>query len=405
MGKTGKYKINFGEETDMKEQAQARIITKSFVLLFLVSLVICTAMNMLNVIIPLYVTEDLGGTTAIAGFMATAYTAASCLSRPVHGMLADRLGRRTMMCLGTLVFGAACLVCGWLPVLAAAFICRIIMGVGYAAASTANNTASTDVIPPSRMAEGIGYFGISQSIASAIGPAVAAFVIAFVGNIGSLYGTAVLCFVAFTISLAVTYERKEGCASAPTGKKAGFVFEKTAVLPSVLEGSALFLISCVMCFMTLYIVGQGYSATVAGNFFLTSSMLIVAVRLALSRFVGKVPHCVFLVPAFASIIAMLLLAPLAQSAAGLYGLAVLFGIGHGTAWMVLGSEAVRNASPERRGAANAMFYFAFDAAIGLGASVWGVLIDRIGFHSCFRLAATGFALLAAASVFFYHRKN
>lgn len=43
------------------------------------------------------------------------------------------------------------------------------MVVGYSAANTANNTASTDVIPPSRLAEGIGYFGTSQAVASAIG--------------------------------------------------------------------------------------------------------------------------------------------------------------------------------------------------------------------------------------------
>lgn len=382
---------------------QPKIISKFFVLLFGVSVAICVAMNMLNVVIPLYVTENLGGTTAICGFMSTAYTAASCVSRPLNGVLTDRIGRRRMMCLGALVFGVSCLFCGWLPTIAAAFLCRVCMGLGYSAASTANNTASTDVIPAERMSEGIGYFGISQSLASAVGPALAAFVAAAIGNTGSLYLTAVLCGMALLLALPVNYERKTD-RPADQKKTTGFAFERTAILPSVLQGCSLFLVSCVMCFMTLYIVGLGYRSTVAGTFFLFSSLVIIAVRLLLSRFVGQVPNRWGLVPAFAALGGMMVLVSLADSALCFYGCAVLYGFGHGMVWMILGSEAVRRAAPERRGAANATFYFAFDAAIGLGASVWGVLIDCLDFARCFHIAAVGFAVLIVVSIIIYRKE-
>lgn len=386
-------------------QTQSRLFSGSFVLLFAISAVVCIAMNMLNVIIPLYVTENLGGTVAISGFLSTAYTVASCLSRPMNGVLADRLGRRTMMCIGSLVFGLSCVLCGLIPVIIATFLCRIAMGLGYSAASTAVNTASTDVIPTERLSQGIGLFGISQSVATAAGPALATLAIALSGNVGALYATAVLCGIALLVSGAVRYERNSN-KHAKVKRKGGALFESTAILPSLVQGGMLLFISCFMCFMTLYIVDQGYGATAAGTFFVCSSVTIIAVRLGLSRLVGRVPHWVLLVPGFSSLLLMSVLIPMTNSAVGLWGCALLYGLGLGTVWMTMNAEAVKNAPPERRGTANATFFFAFDAAIGIGAALWGVLIDKIGFIPCFHLAGMGFLILGIASVFlFSNRRN
>ena len=67
-------------------------------------------------------------------------------------------------------------------------------------------------------------------------------------------------------------------------------------------------------------------------------------------------------------------------------------------WMILGSEAVRLAPAEKRGAANATFYFAFDAAIGLGAAFWGAMIDGVGYNTCYTIAAIAGAVLLVACV-------
>jgi predicted MFS family arabinose efflux permease len=159
-----------------------------------------------------------------------------------------------------------------------------------------------------------------------------------------------------------------------------------------------------MCFMTLYVVSLGLSSKVAGMFFVISSVAIIAVRMGFSRFVDQLPRWVLLTPAYGVLLLTALLLPHTSSPAAFYGISLLYGLGHGTVWTVLGSEAVRLAKPERRGAANATFYFAFDAGIGTGSAVWGVSIDALGFVPSFYLAAAGFALLAIAAVFAF-RKN
>lgn len=386
-------------------EQKERIVSGNFVLLFLFSVLVCTGMNMLNVIVPLYVTETLHGTAAVAGLMTTVYTVAACVSRPVNGILTDRLGRRSVMAFGSLLFCGACLVSGLVPALMALTICRILMGVGYSAATTANNTASTDVIPASRLAEGIGYFGMSQSVASAFGPALAAVVIAGVGNQRSLLVVAGAGGLALLLALFIRYESGPGyqrSAAKEPGK--GSFFERTAIIPALFQGMSLFLISCLMCFMPLYITSRGMSSGTAGSFFAVASVVIVTVRLVCSRWMNRYKPLYFLLPGYVLLIAVCALLPRVDSVPGLLCAGVIYGAAHGTIWMVLGSEAVRLAPPARRGAANATFYFAFDAAIGLGAAFWGAMIDRVGYDRCFVSIIVAAAVLAAASIPVFRRR-
>lgn len=382
-----------------------KMITGSFVLLFIVSVAICTAMNMLNVIIPLYVTETLQGTAATAGLMTTIYTISACVSRPINGILTDRWSRRMMMALGSLLFCVGCLVAGLVPTILALTVCRVLMGVGYSAASTSNNAASTDVIPVDRLAEGIGYFGMSQSVASAIGPAVASVIMVAVGNQNSLLVVALVCGLSMVLSLAVTYEKKPGYQKPAAQEKAsGGAFERTAIVPALFQGIFLFIISLPMCFMPLYIVFRGQNTAVAGTFFVVASVVIVAVRLLGSGLMNRLGALWFLIPGFGALIALCALLPQVESVTGFLILGAVYGLAHGIVWMVLGSEAVRQAPPERRGAANATFYFAFDAGIGLGASFWGMMIDSAGYDVCFLIVIAATAALAAASIPVFRRR-
>lgn len=389
------------------EQTKTKIVTLDFVLLFLVSTALCTGMNMLNVICPLFVIEDLGRTTAASGLLSAVYTLSSCAARPASGVLSDRMGRRVMMAVGCAVFAAGCLLCGLIPTLAILLMGRIFQGMGYAVASTANNAASTDVIPQSRMAEGIGYFGTSQSVAGALGPALASVLVDLVGNRLSFYVAGAFCLLAALLSL---FFRRPHTPPPPREKRrAGLsldaLAERTALLPSAFEGLSVFFFSGIMCFFTPYLkVERGFDAWVAGSFFAVSAVVIVLFRLGFSRFVGRVSHLWFLLPAYAAMLVLCLSAPYSNSAFPFLALGALFGLGHGSVWTAMGSAAVEHAPPERRGMANATFYLAFDAAIGLGAALWGVVISAVGYVLCFRIMAAGFVLLALAAIPVFRKK-
>ncbi|NAZ18190.1 MFS transporter, partial [Glutamicibacter soli] len=52
------------------------------------------------------------------------------------------------------------------------FMMRIVQGIGWGFSTTATGTIATDLIPPKRRGEGMGYFGLSGNIALAFGPSL-----------------------------------------------------------------------------------------------------------------------------------------------------------------------------------------------------------------------------------------
>lgn len=391
----------------MTRKKKDTIFNRYFILLFITSVCFCFASEMLNVVLPLYVTEDLGKTAAVSGLMTTFYTIASAVSRPVNGLMTDKFKRRVVMAVGCGLYAAGIFLCGFIPMLATAFCCRMLQGVGYSAASTANMAASNDVIPKEKLNEGVGYFGISHTLPSLFGPIIVTTLISAIGNRSTQYVIAAVCALATILALFANYEKKpeyarEAPARTEKASKGAFI-EPTAVVPSLIQFGSLFCTSSLMVFITLFFVAQKLPTGHLSAYLTTTGVVILLVRTLFSRFVGKVNPLVLLIPAWIAGIAECLLLPYVSSLAACIAMGVLFGCVHGVVWMTTGALAVSRAAPQRRGAANATFYLAFDAAIGTAAAVWGALIDAVGYVATYRVTACGYVVIAVIAIFVFRK--
>lgn len=391
----------------MTTQKSGTIFNRYFILLFITSVCFCFASEMLNVVLPLYVTEDLGKTAAVSGLMTTFYTIASAVSRPVNGLLTDKLTRRIVMVVGCGLYAVGIFLCGFIPMLATAFCCRILQGIGYSAASTANVAASNDVTPKDKLSEAVGYFGISQTLPSLFAPVIVTTLITAIGNRGTQYIIAAICALATILSLFANYERKPEFApelSTQVEKRSkGAFIEPTAIIPSLIQFGSLFFTSSLMVFSTLFFTAQKLPTSYLSAYLTTTGVSILLVRALLSRFVGRVNPLTLLIPAWTAGIAQCFLFPSINSMAASIAMGVLFGCVHGIVWMTNGALAVSKAAPHRRGAANATFYLAFDAAIGIGAAVWGALIDAVGYVVTYRVTACGYAVMVIIAIFVFRK--
>lgn len=391
----------------MSTTGKRAIFNRYFILLFVTSVCFCTATEMNNVVLPLYVTEDLGGTAATMGLMTTLYTVTSALSRPVNGILTDRFPRRLVMLVGCALYAAGIFICGFIPVLIAALMARAVQGIGYSAASTANMAASNDVIPHEHLNEGVGYFGISQTLPSLFAPLLATTLVTVIGNRSSQYVIAAFCVAATLLSLLVNYEKKPQYAAEVRHKEKekGAFIEVSALPSSLIQFGSLFCTTSIMVFMPLFFTFQELSHGLLGAYLTTVGVAILLFRSLLSRFVGRVNPLVLLVPAWLCGIAECLLLPYCRTMLSCIIMGILFGAAHGVVWMTNGSLAVNQAPAHRRGAANATFYLAFDGAISIAATVWGVCIDALGYVGTYRLTACGYALMILIAIFVYKRKK
>lgn len=148
-----------------------------------------------------------GDGAAYAGLLAAVFSVAAGVTRLVSGPIIDSRGRRAVMLVGTVV-----LVIGtFMPSVnhegAAFIIARLLQGAGFSAATTAAATAAADVLPKSRMGEGIGFYGLGQAIAMSIGPALALALVSSDPAENLFYGLSASAAIALALALACRYEK------------------------------------------------------------------------------------------------------------------------------------------------------------------------------------------------------
>ena len=123
-------------------------------------------------VLPLFVAGPLGGDESTIGLVTSLFTITAVLFRPLGGFLMDRYGRRVVHLVALAAFAAV--VWGYVLVssLAMLLMLRLLHGLPWGAANTAANTVAADLVPRERRGEGIGLFGMSQTLAMATAPAV-----------------------------------------------------------------------------------------------------------------------------------------------------------------------------------------------------------------------------------------
>lgn len=151
--------------------------------------------------------ERIGGSTGLAGIGALIFSLAAAVSRIVTGPMSDTRGRRLVMVIGScfMLAGTIGPLFGNSDVLFVLW--RILQGFGFAAATTASATAAADVLPLSRLGEGIGYYGLGQAIAMSCGPALAIFLISTDPPENFYFGLSACAALALAFSLLCGYEK------------------------------------------------------------------------------------------------------------------------------------------------------------------------------------------------------
>ena len=144
--------------------------------------------------------NSLGGTATLTGMMTMAYTLSAALFRVIGGKLSDTRGRRITAIIGVtgLAFSSASFA--FTTNTNIMLLMRALQGLSFAIGGAGFASAATDVIPKHRMAEGLGYYGVANSLAGAVGPMIALTVMDISGFNLVAYLSAALCTVSWLIT-------------------------------------------------------------------------------------------------------------------------------------------------------------------------------------------------------------
>ena len=125
---------------------------------------------MLMVVMTAYALTVYQAPASVAAFCASAFILGTLFSRFITAPLMDRVGRLPLLIVGCCTEVALTVLYLLNEPLGALIGVRLLHGFAYGVCSTVIATIITSIVPPERKGEGIGYFMLSITLGSAIGP-------------------------------------------------------------------------------------------------------------------------------------------------------------------------------------------------------------------------------------------
>lgn len=366
-----------------------RLWTKDFIYISLVNLMIVSSGNMLLASLPFYI-RDLGGDSVIVGMASFMFSAFSLIARPTAGWLLDNKSRRSIYIisiLGVILVPPLYLI---LPFLALIVLLRGIQGLTHSAAGTASNTNAMDMLPASRFGEGTGYFGVTTSLATMIGPAFGMMLWNNFGKAPLFLSISVLGLISLWLvsqmNLRVIEHKEKTPKNVPWYKFILNLFDKRALPASIM------MIAClpggaITSFIALFAADSGLGN--GGTYFMCQAVGTVLMRFITGRFSDKYGEGPSLYLGCGFFLLGILMIVSVQSSWLFYLGGIMFGFGYGFFCPAMQVMAVRIVPPERRGAAISTYLCSWDICLGIGGLLGGVLVKVYSYRVMFLLMSLG----------------
>jgi MFS family permease len=328
---------------------------------------------------------DLGGTASVAGLFLGFLTYSSAFSAPLTGALVDRIGPRRVLIVASLVITAFSLTYAVLPNYWSMLALVIVHGLFWSGLLTASGTYVTTVIPASRRAEGIGYWGLSTVLATSVAPSIGLWVYSRGGWSAMCLESAAINLVMAAIAWSLPPDKRQVEHRKVTLEWRVLILSFTLFLYAFGYGG-------ITSFVALYT--DANAVTPRALYFTLFCLTIVVTRPFTGRFADQVGYRRVFLPSVALIASGFALLAAGGSRPLLVTSALLFGVGFGTAYPVFLAHVLRNVSEHRRGAMFGSIIGAFDTGIGTGSIAMGMIIQRSGYQAAWGTAA----VLAACAI-------
>ncbi|WP_010283044.1 MFS transporter [Bacillus timonensis] len=274
-----------------------KLWTKYYCLTFIYAMTTQIANNMLLTGLPLYAIH-LGGDNSISGMLFGFFMFVAILFRPYFGKLSDEKNRRIVLLIGALVTAFIALSYVVAFSISLLLIMRSLHGIGFSATTNASGTVISDIVPKKRLAEGVGYFGLSNTLATAIGPALSIYLIQQF-NYQTLFIVAgVFGLISIVCSLFITYEKgnpkPEFISTKEKRKISELLFEKTAIPTGIVTAFVYVGMGAALTFIPTFALSLGIEDI--GLYYTVYSFALLFTRIIGGKLADKYGSSLVIIP-------------------------------------------------------------------------------------------------------------
>jgi len=367
--------------------------------------------------LPIFIRE-LGGAESEIGLLIGISSLAALGVRPVVGYLVDARGRKPVLLGGLGLFVVNALLYNVVALPEHLFPLRLLTGACLATVLTAASTLAADVAPPSRRGAVMSYFGLSNSLAFAVGPALGGWIIhaeLFSGaegwvveragwlasaKTGGLHFTSLFVVAAAIGAAAVALgstlpETRPAGSAARRSLDPRTMVSSVALFPAGVNFLTAFVFAAMVTFMPLYARDHGVANP--GSLFVAYAAAVVAMRIVIGAWMDRWPRAVVILPSILVLAGSMPILASAASPLPLYAAATVYGLGAGVFQPAMMAFLVDRAGVTERGRAMSTFTLGTDLGLSLGSFSLGAAVELAGMRAAFLMA--GFAALAGAGLF------
>ncbi|OTG79481.1 MFS transporter [Acinetobacter sp. ANC 5054] len=385
-------------------QTKAPLWTRNFILVSAINFQLVLIFYLLVVVIVGYAVAELGATTAQAGLVSGLFIVGTLVGRLLVGNFLERFGRKTTLIVGLagfLIFSGFYFIHFGVGML---LVVRFMHGFMMGMASTVLGTIIAQILPATRRGEGIGYYSMSSTLGTAIGPFLAIWMMLHVGYQSIFIVSTVISISCLLVALLIQVPDlptvNKMIETEVAAKKPSWIskFVEPKALPiSLIMLFASICYSGVLSFINFYAKEIDLVET-ASFFFLMYAIAILISRPFTGPLMDRKGENVVIYPAFIIMGIALILLSLTHSSWMLLLCAGLLGLGYGNIQSVCQTVAVKSAPLERMGFATSTFFIFLDAGLGFGPYFIGMMLDYIGYSQLYLYSA--FAAFACIVLYY-----
>jgi MFS family permease len=373
---------------------KVRLVTADYCFILAANFLLYFGFYLLLPVLPFYLVEIFDVSKSEVGIILSCYVVAALMIRPFSGYLLDTFARKPFYLFAFFVFTtvfAGYLAAGTLVLF---ITLRIFHGFSFGAVSVAGNTIVIDITPSSRRGEALGYYGLANNIAMAVGPMTGLFLHDYYSFDIIFLCALISCALGFFMAIKVKAPPKQPVKREPLS------LDRFILLKGIPVSIVLVLLSMPYGMTSTYVAMYGRAIGIEGGIGIFFTLL--AVGTAISRLFsgkqvdrGRIPQVI----TFGMVMVCLCFFIL-SSCAWLMGhhpatgrvvffcTALFFGIGFGSMFPAFNTMFVNLAANSQRGTATSTYLTSWDVGVGLGLVAGGYIAEisslqhAYGFSGC-----------------------
>ncbi|MCG6978334.1 MFS transporter [Lactococcus lactis] len=361
-----------------------------------------------TVVIGTMAMERYHASASIAGILSGIFIVGGFIARLWAGNNMKRLGAKKLLYIGTLIYFLLTFAYFFVHSVVLLLILRLVHGLGFGIAATASGTLAGAIVPSSRRGEGIGYYALSVTLSSAVGPFLSMFLYRTSGFYSLIWLSALLLFIALVGIFFIHVEKTTDSSNSVDNKvhkKFAWsnYFEKEALPISLIAFLIGISYSSILSFMDAY-ARNIHLSEAASFFFLVYAITVLLSRPITGRVFDGFGDNFVMYPTYLFFALGLLLIGFAHSGWMLLLAAIFIGLGYGSFSPFGQAIAIRNSEAHRLGITTSTFFGFMDMGVGFGPFILGMFMPLLGYRNLY-FASAILALLIAVIYHFVHGRH